>query len=269
MPLLLMCGYPCSGKSTVAGKIRDYFVAEGKTVEIVSDDSCGLDKNTTYNSAAGSEKEARGELRSTAQKLVNDDKLVILDSLNYIKGFRYELYCISKNSKTQQCIVHVVTPPETCIKWNEEVCHYLPELIPELVMRFEAPNSNQRWDKPCFAVTPDIELDYKAVFDALYCKGVPRPNQSTQNQPLAPVDFLHQCDTVTQEVIDIVMSQQQLGCNCIKVPGTELQLQLSNNINISQLRRLKRQFITYVKAHPPSDVKFLKDSFVTYLQRTA
>jgi len=269
MPLLLMCGYPCSGKSTVASKLRDYFVTQGKRVEIVSDDSCGLDRNITYNSAAGKEKEARGELRSTAQKLVNNDILVILDSLNYIKGFRYELYCISKNSKTQQCIVHVDTPAETCVKWNDDSTHYLPQLIPELVMRFEKPKPVQRWDKPCFTVTPDTELNYKEVFDALYCKGAPRPNQSTQNQPLAPVDFLHQCDIVTQEVIDIVISQQQLGCNCIKIPGTELELTLGNSINISQLRRLKRQFITYIKGHPPSDVKFLRESFVTYLQSTA
>lgn len=268
MPLLLMCGYPCSGKSTVALKIQNYFESQGKKVEIVSDDSCGIDRNITYNSTAGNEKEARGELRSTVQKLVNDDTLVILDSLNYIKGFRYELYCISKNSKTQQCIVHTDTPHETCVKWNDEVSHYQAELVPELVMRFEAPKPTQRWDKPCFTILPGAELDYKEVYGALYCKGAPRPNQSTQSQPLAPVDFLHQCDTVTQDIIDVIISQQQLGCNSIKMPGTELELKLSNNINISQLRRLKRQFITYIKAHPPSDNKFLKESFVTYLQST-
>ena len=63
---------------------------------------------------------------------------------------------------------------------------------------------------------------------------MPRPNQSTQNQPLAPVDFLHQCDTVTQEVIDIVMSQQQLGCNCIKVPGASL-----TSLSCSKVRSIR------------------------------
>ena len=37
-------------------------------------------------------------------------------------GFRYELFCISKNFKTPHCVVHTTTEPETCHKWNEQVC---------------------------------------------------------------------------------------------------------------------------------------------------
>jgi protein KTI12 len=51
------------------------------------------------------EKELRGSLKSEVQKLISKEALVILDSLNYIKGYRYELYCVSKLIQTPQCLV--------------------------------------------------------------------------------------------------------------------------------------------------------------------
>ena len=147
--------------------------------------------------------------------------------------------------------------------------------------------------------------------------GAPRPNQSTQSQALAPPDFLHQLDISTQEILDIISSQQSLGSTSFKipglnfgndfilqimpqvlylfsffssftlfllsfysfqmdsdplfkpvfiVPGIESPLSFNRNVNIAQLRRLKRQFITYTKAHPPSDMSKLKENFVQYLQ---
>jgi tRNA uridine 5-carbamoylmethylation protein Kti12 len=56
-----------------------------------------------------SEKELRGSLKSEVQKLVSKETLIILDSLNYIKGYRYELYCVSKLCQTPQCVVCVDT----------------------------------------------------------------------------------------------------------------------------------------------------------------
>ncbi|MEQ2172197.1 kti12, chromatin associated, partial [Goodea atripinnis] len=36
---------------------------------------------------------------------VNKDNIVILDSLNYIKGYRYELFCLTKHAQTPHCLV--------------------------------------------------------------------------------------------------------------------------------------------------------------------
>jgi hypothetical protein len=35
------------------------------------------------------------------------DSVVVLDSLNYIKGFRYELYCSARTFRTPHCVVWV------------------------------------------------------------------------------------------------------------------------------------------------------------------
>lgn len=43
---------------------------------------------------------------------------MVLDSLNNIKGYRYELWCIARTAATRLCVVHVDTPVETCREWN-------------------------------------------------------------------------------------------------------------------------------------------------------
>lgn len=38
--------------------------------------------------------------------------------MNYIKGFRYELYCLVRSAKTTNCLLYVNTPYEICKKYN-------------------------------------------------------------------------------------------------------------------------------------------------------
>ena len=49
------------------------------------------------------------------------------------------------------------------------------------MMRFEEPNSNQRWDSPLIVVHPQDELPYDQISDALFNRKPPPPNMATQN----------------------------------------------------------------------------------------
>jgi len=42
----------------------------------------------------------------------------VFDTLNNIKGYRYELWCIAKAAGTRYCVLWVHTPAETCRAWN-------------------------------------------------------------------------------------------------------------------------------------------------------
>lgn len=46
-------------------------------------------------------------------------------------------------------------------------------------MRFEAPDSRNRWDSPLFIIHPDEELPYQQITDALFNRKPPPPNHST------------------------------------------------------------------------------------------
>jgi len=78
--------------------------------------------------------------------------LVILDSMNYIKGFRYELHCISKAAGEQHGVLWVLNRRQDVEEWNSACKHYSPDLLKELISRFEPPDDRNRWDKPLFTV---------------------------------------------------------------------------------------------------------------------
>lgn len=54
---------------------------------------------------ARTEKDARAEEYSAVKRALGRDTIVIADGLNYIKGFRYQLYCEAKAMQTPSCVV--------------------------------------------------------------------------------------------------------------------------------------------------------------------
>ena len=76
-------------------------------------------RDQIYNNAAR-EKTARAEEFSAIKRVVSKDNIVIADGLNYIKGYRYQLWCEAKAAGTRCCVVHVAAQEDECKKWNEE-----------------------------------------------------------------------------------------------------------------------------------------------------
>ena len=54
---------------------------------------------------AREEKLTRAALKSCVERATSRDLVVILDSMNYIKGYRYELYCVSRAHSSSRCTV--------------------------------------------------------------------------------------------------------------------------------------------------------------------
>merc|ERR1711899_457215 len=75
-------------------------------------------KNVTLSDSL-KEKTLRSELKGQVLRHLTKDTVVILDAQNYIKGYRYELYCASKSVKTTQVTVHCDISPPTAWTWNE------------------------------------------------------------------------------------------------------------------------------------------------------
>jgi protein KTI12 len=136
MPLVVLCGIPASGKSRCAKILSDQFAAAGDTVVTISDDSLGFSRDKAYAGVAKpapppltaqdatSEKMVRGAVKAAVERFCSADRIVVVDSLNYIKGFRYELYCVARACATTHCVVN--TPPPLCfcamLKWLAGLC---------------------------------------------------------------------------------------------------------------------------------------------------
>jgi protein KTI12 len=137
MPLIMFSGLPSSGKTTRALELQmaletkiDSSLRKFK-VHIVNDDSLGINREVyrgtsyiilcllhiftvhimgsfsrqTLMTEARTEKAARGTFYSAVQRLLSKDDIVIADGLNYIKGFRYQLFCEAKALSTPHCVV--------------------------------------------------------------------------------------------------------------------------------------------------------------------
>lgn len=268
MPLVLICGFPCSGKSVRTRQLTDFFQAKEAVKVVTSDEEHSL-RNVVF---ADSHKEIqlRGKLKSEVIRLLSKEQLVILDSGNYIKGFRYELYCLSKSTKTTHCVVHTDTAVDTCWQWNcqrpqEE--QYTKEIFDGLVQRFEAPDSRNRWDSPLFTVHWDEELPLAAISDSLLNRKAPPPNMATQCQPLASTNFLYDLDRLTSETIKAILKEQYTYAEGdeIAIPGCSEKILLHHKFSAGELIRLRRQFIVYTKSHPVDDVTKIPNLFVHYL----
>ncbi|XP_029010495.1 protein KTI12 homolog [Betta splendens] len=273
MPLVVMCGYPCSGKTRRAEELKAHLEQNpGRRVHVVGDAALDVHRNTVYADSQ-KEKDVRAALKAEVERKVNKDDIVILDSLNYIKGYRYELFCLTKHAQTPHCLVYCLTSDEQSSSWN--ACRpaaeqYTQDIFDALVLRFEAPDSRNRWDSPLFTVLKDDVPPFEAISDALFKRKAPPPNQSTQSQPLSSVNFLYELDKITQDVLMAIFNAQKTSVpgDLIPVPGATEKIELSRSVNMAELRKLRRQFISYTKTHPTENTGQISNMFVQYLNKS-
>jgi protein KTI12 len=111
---VLISGYPSSGKTTRANQLREFFeskiasdTADARVgrlkVHLINDQTLGVSRSVYHTAKA--EKDARAEEYSAVKRVLSRDDIVIADGLNYIKGFRYQLYCEAKAVQTPNCVV--------------------------------------------------------------------------------------------------------------------------------------------------------------------
>ncbi|XP_026167781.1 protein KTI12 homolog isoform X2 [Mastacembelus armatus] len=272
MPLIVMSGYPCSGKTRRAEELKAYFEQNTqRNVHVVGDRTLGVEKNCVYADSQ-KEKNVRAALKAEVERKVNKDDIVILDSLNYIKGYRYELFCLIKHAQTPHCLVYCLTSDEQSSSWNssrDAAEQYTQDIFDALVLRFEAPDSRNRWDSPLFTILKDDTLPFEAISDALFKRKAPPPNQSTQS-PLSSANFLYELDKITQDVLMAVFNAQKTSVpgDLVSVPGATEKIELTRSINMAELRKLRRQFISYTKMHPTENTGQITNMFVQYLNKS-
>lgn len=203
-----------------------------KRLKIHHIDDTRLGLSREVYAAARSEKDARATLSSAIKRVLDRDTIVVADGMNYIKGFRYQLYCEAKAVQTTNCVVHIGTPADKCRELNElalkssssssspttttsstagaaaaaEKKGYSPSLFENLIFRYEEPNGMNRWDSPLFTIPfEDAEGPYEAIWEALIGSSgqakIVRQNAATVLKPAAEQGYLYELDKTTSDVI--------------------------------------------------------------------
>ena len=202
MPSIILTGYPCSGKTTFSHLLAERAIQhKSQSIEhviIVNEELArpGLTKPLCYENS-NAEKFTRAALKAEFDKycrsssikslpssifvksavdriskeacITKNNTLVILDSMNYIKGYRYELHCIAKSAGQKHAVIWLLCSQELAKTWNikrrrgedthtESDNAYSDQLMDELIQRFEPPDQRNRWDQPLYRVEVDAIL---------------------------------------------------------------------------------------------------------------
>ena len=281
MPLVVLVGRPSSGKTTVACQIEAVVRQLDPERKIdVLDDSSTMSANQTKSDCyrdSRHEKMTLGALRSSVERRLSKSTVLLFDSLNMIKGYRYEIWALARQVGTRCCVVSVETSADTCKAWNAARLpkeRYEEEVMDDLVGRLERPDSIRRWESPLFSIYPERESreEITRVCEAVaaYCiamDGNPQQQKktvavtgravgdlkqtiATSRNILAPTNLLHDVDKEVQMIVKQIVDAQTLAGGApagIVTFGPDMPvLNLTRQVSTVELRRWKRLFVKMV-----------------------
>lgn len=294
MALVLFCGLPASGKSTAAAQFAKLIAESNREVQIVTDGDDLIGKQALRAEGSvkpkwqrravlykdsSSEKETRARLRAATERALDGRKIVLCDSLNYIKGYRYELFCVAKTSGTKYCVVYCESSSESVIQVDKVRSEQGEDAFGEglcraLSQRFEAPKESNRWDSPLFRVnvfSEGWEDSLNAVKAFVLQQGNHlAPTMATRVPEKQGADVLGILDRLTREAESTVISELQRG----KQQGERIQISnarklivLERKPRIAEFRNMRRSYLNLARMHPPqgkSNVELL-DEYVEFV----
>eukprot|EP00744_Colponema_vietnamica_P015241 GILI01021370.1.p1 GENE.GILI01021370.1~~GILI01021370.1.p1 ORF type:complete len:276 (-),score=32.94 GILI01021370.1:37-864(-) len=267
MPLGIFCGIPSSGKTTRALQIKAHLESLGHTVCLLNEESLELNKNEAYKDVP-TEKNTRASFKAHVDRMLTRNIVVLLDTMNYIKGYRYELHCIARSIQTPHCVVYCQTPVELAREWNaQREAGYSLELFNDLAGRLEVPDSKNRWDRPCFDIRPEEETPLEEITAALIEGRAPRPPVATVPTKLSETNLLFELDQITQDILAALEAAQTnsfIG-DTITLPHCDQKLRLSRKMSSLELRRLRTQYLKIARMHPPSSTAVIGPTFLEYI----
>lgn len=216
--------------------------------------------------------------------------MIICDSLNYIKGFRYELFCIVKAAQTTKCLVYCSSSRDKVFLFNEQQPDnekYDPEILDGLIQRYEPPDSNNKWDFPLFTVSSelinfdnwekslvnmnlnaqsslaeDLGLPFEEIYNCLYKSKPLPPNLSTLPQALSSNNFLNELDTMTQDVVKEYMDVQR---HCL--PGEQIKLCGGTKTAGKLTGDVPTETVVLLNNAPSSSLLRLRRQFINYTRQ--
>ncbi|MFW9902009.1 MAG: adenylyl-sulfate kinase [Candidatus Thorarchaeota archaeon] len=159
--LICLVGLPASGKTTFAKILKSLIEKKSKDLDVIIIDPDKIRQNLTSN-LFDYQKEhivRKENLKRVKSELVQGH-VVISDDLNYYSSMRHDLKSIADSLNIYFFIIHIATPIEICLKWNEKRGEPIPNMvIKKINEKFDYFNK-YKWDFPdaVFDLSQIVEL---------------------------------------------------------------------------------------------------------------
>ncbi|MHA1804536.1 MAG: AAA family ATPase [Promethearchaeota archaeon] len=147
--LICLTGLPASGKSFFAKKLKEDLTCQQSNVSVKIIDP-DLIRAAIQEEGFDPRKEklVRKKNLELIRKYLKEGHVVISDDLNYYTSMRHDLKQIADDLKIKFIILHISTPVQTCVKWNEKRGRPIPDhLIHDIANKFDKFGKYQ-WDQP-------------------------------------------------------------------------------------------------------------------------
>ncbi len=147
--LVCLVGLPASGKTTFANKLKNILEKRFNDfkVKIVDPDKI-RDIIAPEEFEYKEEQKVRKKNLEAVRKALKKGFVVISDNLNYYTSMRHDLKKIAENLSLRFFIIHISTPLEICLKWNEDRGTLIPnEVIEKIYNKFDN-FGKYNWDYP-------------------------------------------------------------------------------------------------------------------------
>lgn len=211
--LIIFCGTPCSGKSTLAQKIADKLENEYdySTVIITSDAFRRMVPTYQRKFEPYLEQFIRGATYQTIQEALRLGLMVISDDINYYRSIRRQLKRISDRAKADYAIIHVNTPLEVALKWNKKRGEPIPNsLIEDIYYKLDKPGEKYRWDTPLLVLDPskdELEELTKLVASKVHEKVGKKKGPTPKKELPKPSSYRADLDRETRRAMGEVMKR--------------------------------------------------------------
>lgn len=116
MSLILLVGVPGSGKTTLANNLKKKFDEMKQDCAIVTEK--GVEAGTFDSS--NNERLGRSDFKAAVGRMLSLERVVICDGMNFIKGFRYEIFCLARENHLRWCVAFCDVDDETAFNRSKE-----------------------------------------------------------------------------------------------------------------------------------------------------
>lgn len=243
MALVVLSGIPGSGKTRLANHLEKAFTAAGRECVIVHEPSV---EDGAFSSSRR-ETSGRSDFKAAIRRQLSPEKVVIADGMNFIKGFRYELFGFAREVGIGFCCAFCDVPEDVARERSKS--RYPEENLNDLIGRMERPSERNKWDRPLIIVkdADDVKVHEQIVSNALSRSSKLAPKKATSKAIGSSAQVNQQIDKDINEFCNEFLKTQAivpLGSS-LNICGAKIVLK--KQITPAQLKRARRDFSARAK----------------------